>query len=99
MPSHAPGPTFKAAAACWAMAMAVVGSYRVAAVGVRGWAPKTPTRYRSALSTLAGFEGLGALQSSLTHTLSEFLESRVSMGQARPTLRGYISAVRADEDV
>ena len=57
MPSHAPGPTFRAAAACWAMAMAVVGPYRVAAVGVQGWAPKTQTRYRSVLSTLASFDG------------------------------------------
>ena len=70
MPSHVPGPTFWAAAACWAMAMAAVGSYRVAAVGVRGWAPKTQTRYRSALSTLAGFKGSRALHSSLTDTLS-----------------------------
>ena len=99
MPSHAPGPTFGAAAACWAMAMVAVGSYRVAAVGVRGWAPKTQTRYRSALSTLAGFGGSRALQSSLTDMLSEFLASRVSVGQARSTLCGYVSAVRAAEDV
>ena len=80
MPSHAPGPTFRAAATCWAMAMAAVGSYRVAAMGVRGWAPKTQPRYRFTLSTLAGFEGSRALQSSLTDTLSEFLALRVSMG-------------------
>ena len=99
MPSQDPGPTFRAAAAYWAMAMEAVGSKQVAAMGVRGWAPKTQTRYRSALSTLAGFGGSRALQSSLTDTLCEFLASRVSMGQAKSTLRGYVSAVRAAEDV
>ena len=81
------------------MAMAAVGSFRVAAVGVRGWAPKTQSRYRSALSAVAKFEGTRALRTPLTDTLSEFLASRVSMGQARSTLRGYVSAVRAAEDV
>ena len=95
VPSHAPGPTFRVAAACWAMAMAAVGSYRVAAVAVRGWAPKTQMRYRSVLSTLVGFEGARAPQSSLTDMLSGFVVSRVSMGQARSTIRGYASAMRA----
>ena len=81
------------------MAMAAVGSYQVATVGVQGWVPKTQTRYRSALSTVVGFEGARALQSSLTDTLSEFLASQVSLGQARSTIRGYVSAVRAAEDV
>ena len=81
------------------MAMAAVGSFRVAAVGVRGWAPKTQSRYRSALSAVAKFEGTRALRTPLTDTLSEFLASRVSMGQARSTLRGYVAAVRAAEDV
>ena len=74
--------------------MAALASYRVAAVGVRGWAPKTQT-----MSTLAGFEGSRALQSSLTYTLSEFSALRVSMGQARSTIRRYVSTVRAAEDV
>ena len=51
------------------------------------------------LSTLAAFEGSRALQSSLTDTLFEFQASRVSTGQARSTPRGYISAIRATEDV
>ena len=81
------------------MAMAALGSFRVAAVGVRGWAPKTQSSYRSALSAVAKFEGTRALRTPLIDTLSEFLASRVSMGQARSTLRGYVSAVRAAEDV
>ena len=81
------------------MPMAAMGSHQVAAVGVRGWAPKTQTRYQSALSTLVGFEGSRALRSSLTDTLSEFLASRVSIGQGKSAIRGYISAVRAAEDV
>ena len=81
------------------MAMAAVGSFQVAAVDVLGWAPKTQARYRSALSAVAKYEGTKALRTPLTDTLSEFLASRVSMGQARSTLRGYVSAVRAAEDV
>ena len=81
------------------MAMAAVGSFRVAAVGVRGWAPKTQARYRSALSAVAKYEGTRALRTPLTDTLSDFLASRVSMGQARSTLRGYVSASRAAEDI
>ena len=41
LPSQEPRATFRAAAACWAMAMAAMGSYQVADVGVRGWVPKT----------------------------------------------------------
>ena len=76
------------------MAMAAVRLFRVAAVGVRGWAPKTQSRYRSAPSAVAKYEGTGALRTPLTDTLSEFLASRVSMGQTRSTPRGYVSAVR-----
>ena len=99
MPSHAPGPTFRAAGTCLAMAMAAVGWYWVAAVGARGWAPKAHTRYQSALSTLAGFDGSRGSRSSLTDTLPQFLASRVSMGQARSTIPGYVFAVRTAEDV
>ena len=81
------------------MAMAAVGSFRVAAVGVRGWAPKTQARYRSALSAVAKYEGTRALRTPLTDTLSDFLASRVPVGQARSTLRGYVSATRAAEDI
>ena len=81
------------------MAMAAVGSFRAAAVGVRGWAPKTQARYRSALSAVAKYEGTRALRTPLTDTLSDFLASRVSTGQARSTLRGYVSATRAAEDI
>ena len=81
------------------LAMAAVGSYRVAAVGVCGWAPKTQPRCRSALSALASFEGARALQTLLTDTLSEFLASLVSLGRARSTLRAYDSAVWVAEDV
>ena len=79
--------------------MAVVGSYWVAAVGGRGWAPKTQTRYQSALSALASLEGSRTLQSSLIDMLSQFLALGVSMGPARSTLCAYVSAVWAAEDV
>ena len=72
--------TFGGAAAGWAMAMAAVGSYRVAAMGVRGWATGTQSRYHSAVSAVARFKGTRALQSPLIDTLSEFLASRVAMG-------------------
>ena len=64
MPSHAPGPTFRAAAPCWTMAMADVGSYqyRVAPVGAWGWTPKTQMRYQSAFSTFAGFGAINGTE-------------------------------------
>ena len=40
-----------------------------------------------------------ALKLSLTDTPSEFLATWVNMGQARSTIRGYILAIRAAEDV
>ena len=80
------------------MATAAVGSCRVAAMGVRGWAPKTQMRYRSALSTLDCFGQSRALRSSLTDRLSEVLLLRVSIRHASSALRRYLSTVRAAED-
>ena len=69
------------------MAMAAICSYRVAAVGVQGCAPKTEVRYQSPLFTLARFEGARAVQSPLNDTMSQLLASQVSLGQTVNRLR------------
>ena len=95
VPSHAPGPTFRVAAVCWAMAMAAVGLYlsQPWACGDGHPKPKQGTDPRCPhWLALRGQERCS--RRFLTRCLS-----CCSMGQARSTLCGYVSAARAAEGV
>ena len=86
MPSHAPGATFRAATACCAMVMAAVGSYRVATVGVRVWAPKPgrDTHPRSPLWQASREKGHYSRR-LLTRCLSSWLGGSVWGKQSQPS--------------
>ena len=79
--------------------MAAGSAHRVVCIGIRSWAQRTRQQYQWALSVLADFERLRAVESMLGETLGVLLAAIVAARQTQSTLREYVSMARAAEDM